>query len=161
MSNIETRHPNPLVKWAGGKRQLLDRIAARMPVNGYETLYEPFIGGGAVFFSLCPEKTVINDINRELINLYRTVKRDPEELIAAIDRIDDGIPEDADEAKAYYYAMRQRYNELIAAQARNAEAAAMLVFINKHCFNGLYRVNAKGLDLQNRSQIGSGETLFL
>ena len=144
MPSTTTKQPTPLVKWAGGKRQLLDRIAARMPSKGYETLYEPFIGGGAVFFSLCPERAVINDINRELVNLYETVKHDPEALIKAIDQIDDGIPEDADAAKAYYYEMRERYNEIIASEVLDTEAAAMLVFINKHCFNGLYRVNAKG-----------------
>lgn len=144
MTNTETRQPTPLVKWAGGKRQLLDRIAARMPASGYETLYEPFIGGGAVFLSLCPERAVINDINRELINLYKTVKTDPIALTAKIDEIDDLMPESPDEAKAYYYEMRKRYNELIAAETLDIEAAAMLVFINKHCFNGLYRVNAKG-----------------
>lgn len=115
-----------------------------MPLDGYGTLYEPFIGGGAVFLSLRPEKAVINDINKELINLYETVKREPDSLISAIDAVDDAMPEDADEAKAYYYAMRERYNELIASEALDVEAAAMLVFINKHCFNGLYRVNAKG-----------------
>ena len=144
MPSTTTKQPTPLVKWAGGKRQLLDRIAARRPSKGYETLYEPFIGGGAVFFSLCPERAVINDINRELVNLYETVKHDPEALIKAIDQIDDGIPEDADAAKAYYYEMRERYNEIIASEVLDTEAAAMLVFINKHCFNGLYRVNAKG-----------------
>ena len=140
----DTKHPIPIVKWAGGKRQLLDRIATRMPASGYETLYEPFIGGGAVFLSLRPEKAVINDINQELINLYKTVKDTPEELIMAIDQIDDQMPEDADAAKAFYYEMRERYNEIITAGELTVEAAAMLVFINKHCFNGLYRVNAKG-----------------
>ena len=144
MTRAETRQPTPLVKWAGGKRQLLDRIAARMPSEGYETLYEPFIGGGAVFLSLRPERAVINDINRELINLYKTVKNDPIALSAEIDKIDDRMPENPDEAKAYYYEMRDRYNELIASETLDIEAAAMLVFINKHCFNGLYRVNAKG-----------------
>ena len=77
-----------------------------------------------MFFSLCPDKAVINDINRELVNLYRTVKERPEELIAAIDRVDDGIPDDADAAKAYYYAMRERYNEIIASEVLDTEAAA-------------------------------------
>ena len=144
MQSTETRQPSPIIKWAGGKRQLLDRIIARMPSKGYERFYEPFIGGGAVFFMLRPEKAVINDINEDLVNLYRTVKDAPEQLIAAIDEIDDRIPEDADEAKAFYYEMRDRYNEMITVGDRTVEAAAMLVFVNKHCFNGLYRVNAKG-----------------
>lgn len=133
-----------IVKWAGGKRQLLNRIAARMPKEGYKTLYEPFIGGGAVFLNLQPEKAVINDINEQLINLYRTVKQNPEAFIAAVNKIDNGIPESKEEAKAYYYDMRERYNELITQKTLDVETAAMLVFINKHCFNGLYRVNAKG-----------------
>ena len=105
-----------------------------MPLEGYETLYEPFIGGGAVFLSLCPEKAVINDINQEFINLYQTVKREPEEILAAIDCIDDGIPEDDDEANAYY-AMRSRYNELIATQAREGEWERAAGIEERHAFN--------------------------
>ena len=137
--------PTPIVKWAGGKRQLLDRISDRMPPNGYKTLYEPFVGGGAVFFSLSPEKAVINDINEQLMNLYWKVREDCEALIDLIIKIDTKSLNDPDGEKAYYYKTRDRYNQLLEEDTLDLETAALLVYLNKHCFNGLYRVNAKGL----------------
>ena len=128
----------PVVKWAGGKRQLLDRIVERLPKT-FDHYFEPFVGGGAVLFGLQPEKATINDINGELINLYSTIKNTPQAFLEKIMAFD-GV--DCD--KEYYYAQRARYNEKVAAGERDSELAALFVWLNKHCFNGLYRVNSKG-----------------
>jgi len=130
----------PFVKWAGGKKQLLEKLYLRTP-NTYGTYYEPFIGGGAPLFNLRPEQAVINDVNEQLINIYLQLKQDPRAVIRAITKIDESGPCDKD----YYLAVRDRYNEKIMARELDAECAALMIWINKHCFNGLYRVNSKGL----------------
>jgi DNA adenine methylase len=132
---------SPFVKWAGGKRQLLEDINKRMPKN-YNRYYEPFVGGGAVLFYLQPKDAIINDINKALMNAYRQIKKSPIELIKAIEELDGNVPEDG---KAYYYDIRQRFNDKLMQEDYDIELAAMFIFINKHCFNGLYRVNGKGL----------------
>lgn len=132
---------SPFVKWAGGKRQLLSQIKERMPKE-YNKYYEPFVGGGAVVFELSPENAVINDINKELMNAYRQICNLPEEFLEVVDRLDENMWEDG---KEYYYSLRERYNEKVIKAEYDVELAALLVFINKHCFNGLYRVNSKGL----------------
>ena len=132
---------SPFIKWAGGKRQLLEQINKRMPKN-YNRYFEPFVGGGAVLFNLQPMDAIINDINSSLINAYRQIKNSPIELIEAIEELDSNIPEDG---KAYYYGIRQKYNDKLMQEDFDVELAAMFIFINKHCFNGLYRVNGKGL----------------
>lgn len=132
---------SPFVKWAGGKRQLLEEIKKRKPKK-YNRYFEPFVGGGAVLFSLQPRNAIINDINKSLINAYRQVKNSPIELIEAIEKLDSNMPEDG---KAYYYEIRQKYNDKLMQEDFDVELAAMFIFINKHCFNGLYRVNGKGL----------------
>ena len=132
---------SPFVKWAGGKRQLLEEINKRMPKN-YNRYFEPFVGGGAVLFDLQPEDAIINDINRALINAYRQIKQSPIEIIKAIDELDNNIPEDG---KTYYYDIREKYNDKLMQEDFDVELAAIFIFINKHCFNGLYRVNGKGL----------------
>lgn len=131
----------PFVKWAGGKRQLLDRIKARLPkhFNGY---MEPFVGGGAVYFGLQPEKAIINDINESLINAYRQIQISPEEFVNVISEHDRKI---ADAGKEYYYKVRELYNDKLMRAEYDMELAVLFVFLNKHCFNGLYRVNGSGL----------------
>lgn len=131
----------PFVKWAGGKRQLLDKISERMPQN-YNNYYEPFIGGGAVLFELQPNTAVINDINASLINTYRIIASNPKEFIASVNKLDAEMGEDV---KTYYYALREHFNDKLLKEEFDIELAALFVFINKHCFNGLYRVNGKGL----------------
>lgn len=131
----------PFVKWAGGKRQLLDRISERMPQN-YNRYYEPFIGGGAVLFHLQPEHAVINDINASLINTYRIIANNPQEFIDYVKKLDSEM---GDDGKSYYYSLREHYNDKLMKEEFDIELAALFVFINKHCFNGLYRVNGKGL----------------
>lgn len=131
----------PFVKWAGGKRQLLDRIKERLPLK-YNNYFEPFVGGGAVLFGLKPEKAIINDINASLINAYRVIAHNTQDFLEYINTLDNGMWEDG---KAYFYALRERYNDKIMQEEYDVEMAALFVFINKHCFNGLYRVNGKGL----------------
>lgn len=132
---------SPFLKWAGGKRQLLDKIIDRMP-KSFNNYYEPFIGGGALLFELQPAKAVINDINASLINAYITIAEKPFKFISAVTELDSQTPEDG---KAYYYSLRERYNNKLVKTEYDTELAALFVFLNKHCFNGLYRVNAKGL----------------
>ena len=131
----------PFVKWAGGKRQLIPQIRERMPKK-YANYYEPFVGGGAVIFDLLPANALINDINKALINTYRQICDTPENFIEAVDKLDKEMPEDG---KEYYYSLRERYNDKLMKSEYDLELASLFVFINKHCFNGLYRVNGKGL----------------
>ncbi len=129
----------PFVKWAGGKTQLLERLEARIPDN-YGKYYEPFIGGGALLLDVQPERAVINDINGQLLNVYRQLKIDAEAVIKAVGILD-SEPCDKDR----YMAVRKMYNEKIESGILDVECAALMIWINKHCFNGLYRVNSKGL----------------
>ena len=127
----------PIVKWVGGKRQLLDQIIPRIPEHN--TYYEPFVGGGAVLFKLQPKKAVINDSNEELINIYKVIKEQPEELIA---RLTEHKERNSQE---YFYEVRaldrsfETYMELSA-----VDRAARIIYLNKTCFNGLFRVNRAG-----------------
>lgn len=138
---MSNENVTPFVKWAGGKRQLLDKISERLP-QIYNNYFEPFIGGGAVLFELQPESAVINDINASLINTYRIVASNPNEFIENVRRLDLNI---GDNGKEYYYSLREHYNDKLMKEEFDVELAALFVFLNKHCFNGLYRVNRKGL----------------
>jgi DNA adenine methylase len=131
----------PFVKWAGGKRQLIPQIRDRMPEK-YNDYYEPFVGGGAVIFDLLPANALINDINKALINTYRTICNEPDAFLKEVNRLDNDMWEDG---KKYYYSIREHYNDKLMRSEYGVELAALFVFINKHCFNGLYRVNGKGL----------------
>jgi DNA adenine methylase len=131
----------PFLKWAGGKRQLLSEIKKYVPkgINSY-TYYEPFIGAGAVLFDLQPKKAVINDFNTQLILTYNVIKENVEELIILLKNYKNMND------KEYFYEIRSldrdsvKFNKLT-----NIEKAARLIFLNKTCFNGLYRVNSQGL----------------
>lgn len=127
----------PLVKWVGGKRQLLPHIHAALPATGYSTYFEPFLGGGAVLWSLAPEKAVVNDLNAELINLYTVVRTDVEALIAEL--------QDYPNDEEFFYQLRalDRDAEVFAALSP-VKRAARTVYLNKTCYNGLYRVNQAG-----------------
>ena len=132
----------PFVKWAGGKRQLLGRIKERMPEkhHGY---YEPFVGGGAVVLGLQPGNARINDSNRALVNTYEQIRNDPKLFLDIVDELDGRLREK--DGKTYYYSLRERYNSKLKEAGYDMELAALFVFLNKHCFNGLYRVNQQGL----------------
>lgn len=130
---------SPFVKWAGGKTQLLDEIISRLPET-YDRYYEPFAGGGAVLFGIQPRNAHINDINSQLINVYRRIKEDPEKIISCIKKLDGHACD-----KEYYYKNRKQYNTKIERGILDEESAALFIWLNKHCFNGLYRVNKDGL----------------
>lgn len=132
---------NPVIKWVGGKTQLLSKIIPLLPTE-YNTYYEPFIGGGAVLFSIQPKKAVINDINPQLINLYSQIKNKDSvhPLIEQVKEYDSILCN-----KDYYLSLREVFNKKIENRELDVECAALFIWINKHCFNGLYRVNSKGL----------------
>ena len=130
---------SPFVKWAGGKTQLLDRLRERIPA-AYGTYYEPFLGGGALLLDLQPARAVVGDVNEQLLNVYRQLEADAEAVIREVERYDG---RECDQA--YYLSLREAYNRRIAEGRQDASCAALLIWLNKHCFNGLYRVNAQGL----------------
>ena len=121
----------PILKWAGGKTQLLGELCAKVPPR-YGKYIEPFFGGGALFFALEPEHAILADSNPELINMYRAVASDAEQVIAHLVQYEN--------TSEHFYAVRA----LDWTQLSPAEAAARTIFLNKTCFNGLYRVNQKG-----------------
>ena len=131
----------PFIKWAGGKRQLLAQIREKMP-ESFNNYYEPFVGGGAVVFDLLPTSAVINDINKALVNAYRQICNASDEFLKKLNDLDEAMWKNG---KEYYYSLREHYNDKLMKEEFDVELAALFVFINKHCFNGLYRVNGKGL----------------
>ena len=140
----------PFIKWAGGKSQLLGEINEKYP-HTIERYCEPFVGGGAVLFDILqkfsPREILINDINKELINLYSQVKNNLNSLIEILaDFQSEYLSKTEIERKEMFYEKREKYNSLlINDKTNNIEKAALFVFLNKTCFNGLYRVNSKGL----------------
>lgn len=150
--------PVPFVKWAGGKRQLVPEIRKRMP-QSFNRYFEPFVGGGALFFELQPNNAVINDINRALIHAYLQIKHASKDAADALIEIDRQY-ESAQDKKAFYYLAREEYNHILLSEPTGSRAVALLIFINKHCFNGLYRVNSKGAFNVpfNKSTAASGTT---
>lgn len=140
---------SPVIKWAGGKRQLLDKIKNKAP-NDFNNYYEPFIGGGAVLFGLADllnyKEIVINDINLQLVNLYNVIKNNSIELIKELENLDFSH-ENSEDKKVFYYMKRDEYNKKITDLniINDVKMAALTIYINKHCFNGLYRVNSSGL----------------
>ncbi len=130
---------HPFVKWAGGKTQLLERIRALMP-RDYKRYFEPFIGGGALLFNVAPKDFIINDFNSELVQAYRcfTNRSDFEKLVAKLDFYQDNHSEDQ------YYRVRAMDKEEGFLSLPAYERAARMIYLNKSCFNGLYRVNSKG-----------------
>lgn len=137
--------PAPVVKWAGGKRQLLPHIHQWMPKT-FRQYYEPFLGGGAVLFDLLPAKAHVSDSNEALITLYQAIRSHPKELMEILSKCDQTLQEkEEDEGKkAFYYAIRNRYNTCLFEKRYDIKTAAYLLFLNKHCFNGLYRTNHQG-----------------
>ena len=139
----------PFLKWAGGKTQLLEEIRRKYPAK-IERYCEPFVGGGAVLLDVLanfqPKEVLINDINPELTNTYVHIRDDVEGMIEALSEMQEAFwRRNEEERKEYFYARRERFNELIKQGVSTKEKAALFIFINKTCFNGLYRVNSKGL----------------
>ena len=141
----------PFVKWAGGKSQLLNDIRAKYP-SKIEKYCEPFVGGGAVLLDVLvnfqPKEVLINDINAELANTYSQIKNNVDELIKILSEMQDSFwAKNDDDRKDMYLSKRDRFNDLKVNgdEQINLEKAALFIFLNKTCFNGLYRVNRKGL----------------
>jgi DNA adenine methylase len=146
----------PVLKWAGGKRQLLDELYARFPAE-YDRFHEPFFGGGALFFDLEPDDGTINDANPRLVNFYEQVRNDPDELIDRLWSYDDpeSDPDPGREyartdhkgtaVEAYYYQQRAIFNKRPYGEAYDPlEEAALLLYLNRTGYNGLYRENSDG-----------------
>lgn len=149
----------PFLKWVGGKGQLLNRIDEQLPPKlkvGYvETYIEPFVGGGAVFFHIAQRYKVsnfiISDTNRDLINAYRTIQKKPRQLANLLREIESGYLRLSESGRSkFYYRTREQFNDarhVADSEMRAAdrlERAAQLIFLNKTCFNGLFRVNSSG-----------------
>ena len=145
----------PFLKWAGGKRQLMKEIEARLPsdIEECKSYIEPFVGGGAVLFHLLETRTFeevhISDINPELILCYRTLKSDAISVIKHLSKMIESYPTEQDQRKESYYAIRQDWNSNVGkipslSKTQRAKRTAKTLFLNKTCFNGLFRVNSKG-----------------
>lgn len=141
----------PFIKWAGGKGQLLSQLASAMSKDLNEepfTYIEPFVGGGAMLFFMLQRftkirKVIINDINKNLTETYKSIKNNPEGLIYRLKHIEQQYLsiKDNENQRQFYLKMRRRFNE---EQLSNIDKSALLIFLNHTCFNGLYRENSKG-----------------
>lgn len=126
----------PFTKWTGGKRQLLPVIKSLMPDN-YNSYFEPFIGGGALFFNLSPDKAVINDFNNELMNCYQQIKKHPQKVIELLTKHQEN------NSKEYYLELRAVDRDNRINKMTDVERAARIMYMLRVDFNGLYRVNSK------------------
>ena len=139
----------PFLKWAGGKTQLINDIEKSLPyeiTKSKFTYIEPFVGSGAVLFWMLNsfpnlEKAVINDINEDLINAYKIIASKPKELISILQTFQNeyhNLENEKEKKKEYYYEKRETYNKR---EREKSSQAALFIFLNRTCFNGLYRVN--------------------
>ena len=151
MKRLDSYPAKPFVKWVGGKTQLPEDIKKALPMDLSKrenvTYVEPFVGGGAVLFWILQEypnitRAVINDINAELICTYRVIKNDVENLIFELRRLQEQyLPLNSEARKSFFITQRNRFNET---EKTDVDTATLFIFLNKTCFNGLYRVNSKG-----------------
>jgi len=129
-------NPHPFLKWAGGKRQLLSQIDLYIP-KSFNKYIEPFVGGGALFFYLLPKNAILNDINQDLINTYRVIKENVSELITSLKKHKN--------EEEYFYKIRSVDRNLDEFKTwSDVEKASRIIYLNRCCYNGLYRVNSKG-----------------
>jgi len=136
MRNKKRITPHPFVKWAGGKRQLIPKMEKYIP-NEYKKYIEPFIGGGALFFHLNPPEAILIDNNKELINCYNVIKANLDELVVSLKKHKNN--------KEYYYEVREADRNLTEfSNWSDVERASRTIYMNRCCYNGLYRVNSKG-----------------
>lgn len=126
---------SPFLKWVGGKRQLINQITERKP-GRFNRYFEPFIGGGAVFLHLQPSRATINDANSELINVYHVIRDNPEELISDL--------KSHKKESDYFYELRALDRSPAFANLAPVKRASRFIYLNKTCYNGLYRVNNAG-----------------
>jgi DNA adenine methylase len=131
----------PVVKWAGGKRQILPHLIERLPIS-WEHYYEPFIGGGALLIALNNQgmigKATISDANPELVNLYRVIQKRPDDLIGTLKQ------SEFKNSREQYLELRSNFNSMRGDPSRTMERAALFLYLNRHGYNGLWRVNRKG-----------------
>lgn len=125
----------PFIKWVGGKRQIVDKLISKLP-NKFNKYYEPFVGAGALFFSLNLKKSYISDINEELINLYKVIRDKDDELILDLNKHKN--------TERYFYSIRNIDRNGKYSKWSDIQKASRFIYLNKTCFNGLYRVNSKG-----------------
>lgn len=131
-AGVDARRPKPFVKWAGGKRKLLDKILQHIPAR-YGTYHEPFLGGGALFFALTPGKARLSDSNERLVRTYQGIKDDVEGVIALL--------KEYPRTRDFFMDFRKRDID----RSSDTEVAAWFIFLNKLGYNGLYRVNSKNV----------------
>ena len=142
------KNAKPFLKWAGGKTQLISEIEKNLPDQIMDTYIEPFVGSGAVLFwvlnkFLQLKRVVVNDINEDLINAYKTIQSTPRELISTLEILQyeyHSLENTDDKKKEYYYKNREIFNNR---KQNKTEHSALFIFLNRTCFNGLYRVNRK------------------
>lgn len=138
---LSIKRAKPFLKWVGGKGQLLEQFQSLLPKK-FNTYYEPFVGGGAVFFSINHNRAHINDINETLIQTYVHIKEDTEKLIKALKKLEKKfLLKTQEERKEFYYSVREKYNSL---PTQDFNRALYFLFFNKTAFNGIYRENSKG-----------------
>lgn len=137
----ENKLIKPYLKWAGGKRQLLPILETNMP-NFKGRYYEPFVGAGALLFDKKPKKATINDLNTQLMLTYKVIQNNVEELIELLQKHKDN---NLKYGSKYYYEIREMDRDSTFPTLKDEEKAARLIYLNKTCYNGLYRVNSQGL----------------
>ena len=135
----ETKNPKPFVKWAGGKTQLLGKLHQYMPKN-YGNYFEPFVGGGSYFLNIAPSKATINDLNSELICAYKCFNDDVQFSLLKAEL----KKHELNHSEEYYYQIRELDRDENFYKEPIYKRAARMIYLNKTCFNGLYRVNSKG-----------------
>ncbi len=140
LNTMEYRNVKPLIKWAGGKRQLINELYQRIPIN-FNCYYEPFIGGASFLVYLYNmniiNKAVISDLNAELINFYNVIKYNEDEFLLNIKNQE--LKNDSET----YYKLRERFNCIKGNNEYKIERAVLFIYLNKHAYNGLWRVNSK------------------
>lgn len=128
----------PIIKWVGGKTQILNDISSNLPMEEFSRYIEPFLGGGAVLFKLKPNVALVNDLNQELMNTYKVVKEFPKLLMEELDNHEENHSEE------YFYTIRALDRNEEFKRLSNVYRASRFIFLNKAGFNGMYRVNSKG-----------------
>ena len=134
----------PFLKYPGGKRNIIDSLRTHFP-RKFNNYYEPFLGGGAVFFDMNNKKSILNDINKNISNSYKNIKRYPKQIIAGLQKISTNYKKlGSNEREVFYYRRREDFNSLISDKNYGIENTILLIFLNRTCFNGVYRENSKG-----------------
>jgi DNA adenine methylase len=144
----------PFLKWAGGKRQLISEIESRLPpkISEMSTYVEPFIGGGALLFHMLEnydfKEIHISDINLELVLCYRQLQSSVEDVISSLEKLIDNFPDETEARSDFFYNIRELWNSNLDIESMNddekSERVAQMIFLNKTCFNGLFRLNRSG-----------------